>query len=475
MVEVSDEPVRLEGDAALREKVGRLTKELDRLENRNQKVCAAFRGALTAVAGLGAGPHAKAVEKAPKEMKKVAAAKSVDPAALDTAVDHLKTSLMAAPEGRDQSVSVREEGGRALAVAPGEAASLPDSGATAAGHVALALLEGLRLGNPEFDGHLEAAIVQLNAHIQAGQVRPAMALLVDLLGHYRQVHTQERLAAETALKEVLKEVFNTESELANLFQQTQAQMSQAGQAYEEKMTSQMGRLVQDVAEAKDLQSLKSSALDHIRAMRDHIRAQRAQEKEMLARTQGELAKVRESLSSTRQRMEQVERMSQQLSQEALTDPLTKAWNKRALTARLGSLLEDGPAGNHALIVFDIDKFKSINDNFGHQAGDRALQAIAQQAAASLRQHDVLYRYAGDEFVILLENTPLADALAVAERVRQAALNIRFTYRGSQELRITVSLGVAPSRPGDTPETLFERADKALYTAKNQGRNRVAQG
>lgn len=475
MVEVSDEPVRLEGDAALREKVGRLTKELDRLENRNQKVCLAFRGALTAVAGLGAGPHAKAVEKALKEMKKVAAAKSVDPQALDTAVDHLKTSLMAVPEGRDQSVSVREEDERPAAAAPGEKASLPDSGATAAGHVALALLEGLRLGQPEFDAHLEKAIVQLNAFIQSGQVRPAMALLVDLLAHYRQVHTQERLAAELALKEVLKEVFNTESELADLFQQTQRQISQAGQTYEDKMTSQMGRLVQEVVDAKDLNTLKSSALEHIRAMRDHIRAQRAQEKEMLARTQGELAKMCESLDCARQRMEQVEQMSQRLSQEALTDPLTKSWNKRALSDRLASLLEEGAGGGHALIVFDIDKFKAINDNFGHQAGDRALQAIAQQAAASLRQHDVLYRYAGDEFVILLENTPLADAVAVAERVRQAAENIRFTYRGSQELRITVSLGVAPSRPNDTPETLFERADKALYAAKNQGRNRVAQG
>ncbi len=102
MVEVSDDPVRLEGDAALREKVGRLTKELDRLEARHQKVCGAFRGALQAVAGLGGGPHAKAVDKALKELKKVAGAKGVDPSALDKAVDHLKTALLATPEASDQ-------------------------------------------------------------------------------------------------------------------------------------------------------------------------------------------------------------------------------------------------------------------------------------------------------------------------------------------------------------------------------------
>jgi diguanylate cyclase len=474
MVEVSDDPVRLEGDAALREKIGRLTKELDRLESRHQKVSAAFRGALQAVAGLGGAPHAKAVDKALKELKKVAGSKSVDPLALDKAVDHLKTALLAAPESHDQSVSVLpepERPGQALAASAGAAAPASEAG----GHVALALLEGLRLGQPEFDGHLENSIVQIKGHIQTGQVRPAMALLVDLLDHYRQVQTRARLAAEAALKEVLREVYATESELVELFQQTQQQISQAGQAYEEKMTSQMGRLVQEVAEAKDLDTLKLSALEHIRALRDHIRAQRAQEKDLLARTQGELAQVCQSLDSTRQRMEQVEQISQRLSEEALTDPLTKIWNKRAFSAKLAGLLAGGDRTPSCLIVFDIDKFKSINDNFGHQAGDRALKAIAQQASASLRQNDVLFRYAGDEFVIVLEGTTMPDALAVAERVRLAAENIRFTYGGSQELRITVSLGVAQSRATDTPESLFERTDKALYAAKNQGRNRVVQG
>jgi diguanylate cyclase (GGDEF)-like protein len=475
MVEVSDEPVRLEGDAALREKIGRLSKELDRLESRNQKVCAAFRGALTAVAGLGAGGLAKPVEKALKEMKKVAGAKSVDPQALDTAVDHLRTALLTAPEARDQTVSVLSEPARGAAAPAAPAAVAAVSGGEAAGHVALALLEGLRLGQPEFDGQLEKSIVQIKGHIQTGQVRPAMALLVDLLDLYRQVQTQARLAAEAALKEVLKEVYATENELVDLFQQTQLRIYQNGQAYEEKMTSQMGRLVQDVAEARDLDTLKISALEHIRALRDHIRAQRAQEKNVLVHTQGELARVRESLDSTRQRMEQVEEISQRLSQEALTDPLTKIWNKRAFTDKLLGLLVPENRAPSCLIVFDIDKFKGINDNYGHQAGDRALKAIAQQAAASLRQNDVLFRYAGDEFVIVLENTTMPDALAVAERVRQAAESIRFTYGGSSELRITVSLGVAQSRQADTPESLFERADKALYMAKGQGRNRVVQG
>lgn len=463
MVEVSDGP-QSPDQQALRQRAQRLAGELDRLESRHRKICQAFRGAVSALASMVAAEQTMPqVAVALLEIKEASAANPLEAETLDKAVDSLKTALMGSHPDFDQPVSTAEE--------------TPPTPGDASGHVALALLEGLRLGEPEFDTHLERAIVQVKGHISAGQVRPAMGVLVDLLDHFRLAHDLERQSAQTALQEVLKELFTAESEMADLFQQTQNQISQAGQVYEDRMTWQMGRLVQDLGEARDLDTLKYSALEHIRALRDHIKAQRAQEKDTLSRTQGELTRLKDTLDTTRQRMAQVEQVSQRLSEEALTDPLTKVWNKRALTAKLSELLESGNGRGLpvSLIVFDIDRFKSINDNFGHQAGDRALKTIAQQAAASLRQQDILFRYAGDEFVIVLAKTSLVDALMVAERVRQAAENIRFTYRGSQELRVTISLGVAQTRDLDSPETLFERADQALLAAKRSGRNRVSQG
>jgi diguanylate cyclase len=394
-------------------------------------------------------------------LRKAAAAEPLDPAALEQAVAGLRTALMLEPDPKAGKGQEPDQAG--------------EGSSDAAGHVALAIMEGLRLGEPEFDAHLEKAILEINRFIASGQVRPAMAVLTDLLDHYRYQHSRRWAAAESALKEVLDELLNTEGEVMSAVSEAQSQLSAASQQYEEQMTRSMGALVVDVSQSPDLETLKVKALEHIRGLRDHLRAHRSHEREVMAKSQGEITRLRENLSLTRQRMEQVERVSKVLSQEAMTDPLTKAWNKRALTARMEDDLANRAHWPVALIVFDIDHFKRVNDNFGHQAGDRALKAITQQAGQSLRGQDTLFRYAGDEFVILLRNTGLADAKQVAERVRQAAESIKFTYRGETELKITVSLGVAEVRAGESPEALFERADQALLGAKRAGRNRVGAG
>jgi diguanylate cyclase len=388
----------------------------------------------------------------------------VEPKALAAAVDRLKTALLAVGEKDDSLVGATEVKGEGVTAGGG-----PGS------HIALAMLEGLRLGQPEFDTHLEQSITLVGDYMQQGRVRPVMGVLADLLDHYRQELDRRRLAAEKALKEVVEEVLTAESEMAAFFQQTRDHLDQAGREHSERLTGQMGRLVQDIGQAANLDQLKSAALDHIRALRDQIREHRAQEQSLLARTQEELSSLQTTLHKTRQRMSQVEQASQVLSSQALTDPLTAIWNKRALTAKLTECLENDAYAPLCLIVFDIDKFKGINDTYGHQAGDRALKAIATQAGANLRSDDILFRYAGDEFVIVLIRAGLEDARAVAERVRQAAEAIRFTWRGSNELRITISLGLAQARPGDSPETFFERADQALLQAKRNGRNQVVVG
>ena len=192
----------------------------------------------------------------------------------------------------------------------------------------------------------------------------------------------------------------------------------------------------------------------------------------MASTQNELQSVRQTLTDTRQQMQRVEKQSEEYSQAALTDPMTKVWNKRALSQALRELLGRPQVKPFSLIFFDIDYFKHINDTFGHQAGDRALKAIAEHTGKALRQNDTLYRYAGDEFVIVLTETDINSAKEVAERVRKAAENIKFTYRGEKGLMVTVSMGVSQAQTGDTPEVLLERADQALLEAKRAGRNRV---
>jgi diguanylate cyclase (GGDEF)-like protein/PAS domain S-box-containing protein len=173
-------------------------------------------------------------------------------------------------------------------------------------------------------------------------------------------------------------------------------------------------------------------------------------------------------------------LEDQLRALATYDSLTGATNRRyfvelAQNERERSLRHGSPM---SLCLFDADHFKSINDNHGHVAGDHVLTAIAQSAKSVLRTSDVLGRLGGEEFAILLPNTDLPGALVVAERVRAAvaAGEVQNGDVGLDEprapIRVTISLGVAQLRGDEPSETLMKRADRALYAAKDLGRDRV---
>jgi len=156
-------------------------------------------------------------------------------------------------------------------------------------------------------------------------------------------------------------------------------------------------------------------------------------------------------------------------QAAHRDPLTGLSNRAALDAALHRDVE--LAHRHktpfSVIVLDVDHFKSINDTHGHAVGDAAIRAIADCAARSLRSTDMIFRYGGEEFVVLLSNTDLTGALQVAERLRREVENSR-----ALPLAMTASLGVASLRNQEPGTELLRRADQALYEAKRNGRNRV---
>lgn len=161
---------------------------------------------------------------------------------------------------------------------------------------------------------------------------------------------------------------------------------------------------------------------------------------------------------------------------ATQDDLTKAYNKKAILDILNDEFAraQSRAAALTLIMFDIDHFKSINDRFGHLSGDHVLREVCSLIKSRLtRQKDSLGRYGGEEFALLLPDTPLQIAVDVAERIRNTIEKHRF-HHDSQDIPVTISLGVA-SMDSTTKkaEDLLATADKALYDAKHQGRNRVS--
>lgn len=166
----------------------------------------------------------------------------------------------------------------------------------------------------------------------------------------------------------------------------------------------------------------------------------------------------------------------QLDTLARTDALTGLPNRRETLARLRIELERSARSGHpvAVLMFDIDYFKRINDTWGHAAGDHILEAVARVAQASLRRIDSCGRIGGEEFLVMLPETDREEAQAAAERLR-AAIADQVVQRDGRLLRATVSVGVAIHHPADplpTPDLLIQRADHALYAAKESGRNRI---
>jgi two-component system cell cycle response regulator len=161
---------------------------------------------------------------------------------------------------------------------------------------------------------------------------------------------------------------------------------------------------------------------------------------------------------------------------AVTDPLTGLHNRRYMTSQLDPLVERATQGGEpvACLLLDIDHFKKINDNFGHDAGDEVLREFAVRLASNVRAVDLPCRHGGEEFVVIMPDTPLAAAERIAERIRLHVAGSPFRVAGGREiLSVTISIGVAATKgSGDTPEQLLKRADEALYEAKETGRNRV---
>ncbi|WP_460145071.1 GGDEF domain-containing protein [Pseudomonas sp. S2_A02] len=162
------------------------------------------------------------------------------------------------------------------------------------------------------------------------------------------------------------------------------------------------------------------------------------------------------------------------TQSALRDPLTDTGNRIAMDQTLQREIEMSRRHSQplSLLMLDIDHFKHINDTYGHSAGDEVLKAVAASIKNQLRNVDMVFRFGGEEFMILLSNTSREAAAMVGERLRFAVQAQDYVAEGKM-IELTVSIGCSTLLPGESAESLLRRADSALYVAKREGRNRLA--
>lgn len=182
------------------------------------------------------------------------------------------------------------------------------------------------------------------------------------------------------------------------------------------------------------------------------------------------------LSSSKQEIVKLQDNIEAIRTESLTDPLTMLSNRKYFDTSLDKALREAKEQDRVftLLMMDIDHFKNFNDKFGHLTGDQVLRLVAIAIKHNVKGQDVAARYGGEEFAIILPDTHLRPAVTVADHIRRAVMRKELVKRSTGESlgRVTASVGVAAYRPGDTAQSIIERADTCLYAAKRAGRNRV---
>lgn len=306
----------------------------------------------------------------------------------------------------------------------------------------------------------------------ATQLEELPDLLEQIVALVLEANRGETAEIEGFLRQVAERLADIESFLQHSSAERQAVQGNE-QRLDHSIRSRVLGMQDSLRRAVDLEQIKerlSVQLDSIVSSMDLF----AREQQSLhQRGAQRLQELAERLRQTEQEADALRETLMQQKLRAQLDPLTRLANRQAYNERLEyeHARWQRYSSPLALLVIDIDRFKTINDRFGHSAGDKVLQAVARVLQNNLRSTDFLARYGGEEFVVLMPETPLEAAQRTAEKLREAVEGRPFRA-GSERLNVTVSVGVAAFGPGDAPQRVFDRADRALYRAKEAGRNRI---
>ena len=228
--------------------------------------------------------------------------------------------------------------------------------------------------------------------------------------------------------------------------------------------------MQDAVDLNSLKHLLENRLEGLLGTMDQHQQQRnAREQEVAAHLQG----LAERIAQMEQQAQGYREHLEEQRQKALIDPLTGLPNRAAWGERLQYEVEHWQIHGNPLLIamLDLDHFKRINDGYGHLAGDKVLKIIAAQLRRHLRPVDFIARFGGEEFVLLMADTPLPTGLQLVDKLRTAIEACPFHFKG-EPVTITLSIGVSAFRAGDRSDQVLKRADEALYRAKHRGRNCV---
>lgn len=331
------------------------------------------------------------------------------------------------------------------------------------------LLEHLKSGAPSV-----AAVHALLGDLANAKTDEALAAVVqraaDLIHERGEILVRERLQAAALLSEVTQRLEEMAGYLTESNSASRSHFDDT-QSLNDTMMSHVRELTDEISEATELSLLQSAISARLESVAQQVSDFRAREHTRLVEYNGRADHMSARIADLERETQELHSKLDLEKHVARVDPLTGVANRKSFEERFAlEIARRGHGGAPlAMLLWDIDSFKVINDSYGHRAGDRVLQSVAGCFTAALRSADFVARIGGEEFAVLLTGLKLAEAVNVANQVRTSVEGLRFHFRGAP-VRVTVSCGITELHPGDTSEQAFDRADGALYRAKNGGKN-----
>lgn len=320
---------------------------------------------------------------------------------------------------------------------------------------------------------LDNILAMLNNAEDANDISEIRESVFRLIFIYISDTSVERQKINTFVQEVVGKILEIESKLASTYQHTDS-MLLATEEFEIELNAQIGGIKQSADMASSLEKLKVQVTRHLETIEKALNKKQAKDKAFKDFAEKNRHSFKSGFVRLKQELDEATRHSEELEKKLNLDQLTGAFNRRAYDKRIkDEMARFLRYGSHfSLMVIDADKFKLINDNYGHAIGDRCLKEIIRRTLPLLRQNDMLARYGGEEFVVIMPETNADGAKVAGEKIRKTIEKIEFIYK-KKKVQVTVSIGISQTQDGDkTHRQVFERADVAVYRAKENGRNQV---
>jgi diguanylate cyclase len=331
------------------------------------------------------------------------------------------------------------------------------------------LLERLPMG----DGGTSIApalIAELVTAKNDAAVASIVTRAADLIHERSERLARERVQSAAILGEVTQRLGEMAGYLSDANHANRSRFEDT-QSYNDTVMSQVRALSDEVGSASELGVLQALVNARLERVAEHVSNFRAREAVRLLEVNGSAERMRSRIAELEREATELHSKLDSEKQGARVDSLTGIANRKSFEERIAHDIARKPSAAPpvVMLLWDLDNFKVVNDSYGHRAGDLVLRSVAACFLAAVRGNDFVARIGGEEFVMLLGGTKIAQALLIANQVRTAVEALRFHFRGTP-VRVTVSCGLAELKEHDGAATVFDRADSALYRAKQGGKN-----